>query len=44
MYKPFPVISIEGDAYECGLQHGTAAVARVANTVDHYLPAFARST
>ena len=44
MYKPFPVISIEGDAYECGLQHGTAAAARVANTVDHYLPAFARST
>ena len=30
MYPPFPVISIEGDAYECGLQHGSAAAARVA--------------
>ncbi len=43
LYKPFPVISIEGDAFECGLQHGQAAAARVAKTIDYYLPAFVRS-
>ncbi len=42
MYAPFPVISIEGDAYECGLQHGRAAADRVAKTIDYYLPAFLR--
>ena len=42
MYQPFPVVSIEGDAYECGLQHGTAAADRVARTIGFYLPAFVR--
>lgn len=42
MYKPFPVISIEGDAYVCGEQHGVAAGERVASTIDFYLPAFVR--
>jgi isopenicillin-N N-acyltransferase like protein len=42
MYKPFPVISLEGTAYECGLQHGTAAAERVAKTIGYYLPAFLR--
>lgn len=42
MYKPFPVVSIEGDAHECGIQHGAAAADRVARTVDFYLPAFVR--
>ena len=40
MYQPFPVISIEGDARECGVQHGRAAADRVAKTVDFYLPSF----
>jgi hypothetical protein len=34
MYQPFPVISIEGDAHECGVQHGMAAADRVAKTID----------
>ena len=42
MYPPFPVISIEGDAYECGLQHGAAAADRVAKTIDFYLPSFVK--
>lgn len=42
MYKPFPVISIEGDAYECGVQHGSAAAERVAKTIGYYLPTFVR--
>ena len=42
MYKPFPVFSLQGDAYECGLQHGTQAADRVAKTIGYYLPAFAR--
>jgi isopenicillin-N N-acyltransferase-like protein len=42
MYQPFPVISIEGDAYECGVQHGSAAAARVAKTIEFYLPTFVR--
>lgn len=42
MYQPFPVISIEGDAHECGVQHGIAAADRVAKTIDFYLPAFVR--
>lgn len=42
MYKPFPVISIEGDPYSCGEQYGAAAADRVAKTIDFYLPTFAR--
>ena len=42
MHQPFPVFSLEGDAYECGRQHGAAAADRVAKTVEHYLPAFVR--
>ncbi len=41
MYKPFPVISIEGDAHACGVQHATAAAERVAKTTGFYLPSFA---
>ena len=40
MYKPFPVISIEGDAHECGEQHGAQAADRVAKTIEFYLPSF----
>jgi isopenicillin-N N-acyltransferase-like protein len=40
MYKPFPVISIEGDARECGEQHGALAADRVAKTIEFYLPSF----
>jgi len=35
-YKPFPVLSIEGDARECGVQHGEQAAERVARTIDIY--------
>ena len=42
MVEPFPVISIEGDAYECGVQYGKAAADRVAKTIDFYVPAFVR--
>ena len=43
-YKPFPVISIEGDAHECGLQHGQRAAERVARTIDFYLGVFGRQS
>ena len=43
-YKPFPVIAIEGDAHECGLQHGQHAAARVARTIDFYLGVFGRQS
>ena len=43
-YKPFPVISIEGDAYECGVQHGAQAAERVARTIDFYLGVFGRQS
>jgi isopenicillin-N N-acyltransferase-like protein len=39
-YKPFPVISIEGDAHACGVQHGARAADRVAKTIDFYLGVF----
>ena len=42
MYQPFPVITIEGDAFECGVQHGEQAADRVARTVDFYLGVFGR--
>lgn len=41
-YAPFPVITIEGDARACGLQHGERAADRVAKTVDFYLSVFDR--
>ena len=40
----FPVYEIEGDAYECGLGHGTLAAERVARTVEVYLPSFLKQT
>ena len=40
MYKPFPIIDIEGDATACGVQYGEQAADRVASTVDFYLGAF----
>jgi isopenicillin-N N-acyltransferase-like protein len=39
-YPPFPVISIEGDARECGVQYGEQAADRVARTIEIYLSAF----
>lgn len=42
MYKPFPVHSIEGDARECGMQHGELAADRVAKTTGFYLGVFGR--
>jgi isopenicillin-N N-acyltransferase like protein len=39
-YKPFPVLTLEGDAYECGLQHGAGVPERVAKTIEIYLSAF----
>ena len=42
MYKPFPVINIEGDAHECGEQHGAKAADRVAKTIEFYLPSFVK--
>jgi len=42
LYKPFPVISIEGDAHECGVQHGAQAAERVAHTIAFYLGVFGR--
>ncbi len=42
MYKPFPVYSIEGDAYDCGVQYGEQAAKRVARTIEIYLSAFGR--
>jgi isopenicillin-N N-acyltransferase-like protein len=41
-YRPFPVINIQGDAHECGLQHGQHAAERVARTIDFYLGVFGR--
>ena len=43
-YAPFPVISIEGDARECGVQHGQHAAERVARTIDFYLGVFGRQS
>ena len=42
LYKPFPVISIEGDAHECGVQHGEYAAERVARTIRFYLGVFGK--
>lgn len=42
MYKPFPVHSLEGDAHECGVQHGALASDRVAKTIEFYLGVFGR--
>ena len=39
-YKHFPVLTLEGDAYECGMQHGAGAAERVAKTIEIYLSAF----
>ncbi len=44
MYKPFPVISVEGDAYECGTQYGAQAADRVASTIEFYLGVFGHQT
>lgn len=41
-YQPFPVISLEGEPYECGVQYGAQAADRVARTIGIYLPAFTR--
>jgi isopenicillin-N N-acyltransferase like protein len=42
LYEPFPVIDIEGDARECGVQHGARAAERVAHTIEFYLGVFGR--
>jgi len=41
-YQPFPVINIEGDARDCGVQYGEQAADRVALTIEIYLSAFGR--
>lgn len=41
-YAPFPVYSLEGDARECGVQHGELAADRVAKTIEFYLGVFGR--
>ena len=33
---PFPIISVEGDFFECGYQHGEQAKALVAESVENY--------
>src|SRR3954462_7092202 len=43
-FKPFPVLTLDGDPYECGLQHGADAAERVANTIEIYLSAFNEET
>jgi len=43
-YRPFPVLTLDGDAYECGVQHGTDAADRVARTIEIYLSAFDQET
>ena len=43
-YKPFPVLTIEGSARECGMQHGAGAAERVARTIEIYLSAFESQT
>lgn len=43
-YRPFPVLTLDGDAYECGVQHGTDAADRVAKTIEIYLSAFEAET
>ena len=44
LYKPFPVIAIEGDAHECGVQHGARAADRVAHTIRFYLGVFGKQS
>jgi len=44
MAQEFPVLELEGDAHECGLQHGSGAAARVARSVEIYLTAFGKQT
>lgn len=39
-YKPFPILNLDGDAYECGVGHGEGAPERIARTVEIYLSAF----
>lgn len=41
-FQPFPVYSVEGDARECGMQHGEHAADRVAKTIEFYLGVFGR--
>ena len=41
-YEPFPVISIEGNARDCGVQHGQRASERVARTIEFYLGVFGK--
>ncbi len=42
LYKPFPVIDIQGTPRECGVQHGQLAAERVARTISFYLGVFGR--
>ncbi|HUV33439.1 MAG TPA: C45 family peptidase [Candidatus Desulfaltia sp.] len=37
MESPYPMVSVEGSAYECGLQHGEAAREQVRANVGYYL-------
>lgn len=44
MAHDFPLLELEGDARECGMQHGSGAAERVARSIDIYLSAFGRQT
>jgi len=36
MGSPYPVVSVEGSAYECGLRHGEAARELVQSNIGYY--------
>jgi isopenicillin-N N-acyltransferase-like protein len=44
MAQEFPLLEIEGNAHECGVQHGAGAADRVARSIEIYLAAFGRQT
>ncbi len=43
MESPFPVISVEGDAYACGKQHGSRAKELIHRNLDYYFGLWERT-
>jgi isopenicillin-N N-acyltransferase-like protein len=43
MESPYPVVSVSGDAHECGRQHGAQARELVQRNVEYYLEYWSRS-
>ena len=43
MNKFFPIISVKGTAYECGLQHGEQAAGLIKRNIDYYLDYWRRN-